>query len=126
MRGNSPSLSVLARASAAAWAGLSCGFTVAMTLRFTSPQAAMVSSIARCTADSAGLRLLLMMPWYWIVSRVVSRMVPLARSRAIWSSLSHCSGSSRPPGMRSRAMKEYAFSMRVRPRSGRKSRSSCM
>ena len=54
-----------------------------MTLRLTSPQAAIVSSIASFIAWIAGRRLLLMMPWNWMVWRVVRRIVPLPRSRAM-------------------------------------------
>ncbi len=85
----------------------------------------MVSSIAPWIAWIAGLRLLLMMPWNWIVSRVVRRIVPLARSRASLSMASHWAEVIAPPTMRSRAMKVKAFSMRFLPRSGRRSRSSC-
>ena len=79
--------------------------SVAITLRFTSPQAATVSSIAALIAWIAGFRLLLMMPWNWMVCRVVRRSVPLPRSRAICSMASHCGALITPPGTRSRAMK---------------------
>ena len=96
-----------------------------MTLRFTSPQAAMVSSIASFSAWIARRRLLLMMPWNWMVWRVVRRSVPLPRSRAMVSAASHCCGVRMPPGTRIRAMKMKAFSIFLRPRSARRSRSSC-
>src|SRR3974390_2230654 len=45
--------------------------------------------------------------------------------RASWSSMSHCCDVTTPPGMRTRIMKAKAFSIFLRVRSGRRSRSSC-
>ena len=113
-----------ASSSASPWARLTCGFGVHITLRLTSPQAAIVSRQARSIACIVRFRFCLMTPWNCQVCRVVSRSVPLAKSPAIWSICSHCCGVHTPPGRRTRAMNAKAGSISFLRRSGRRSRSS--
>src|ERR1700744_2059429 len=60
-----------------------------------------------------------------MVCRVVILMVPVECSPAIWCAAIHCSGVSKPPGTRSRIIKEYSRSSFFSARSSRRSRSSC-
>ena len=50
----------------------------AMTLRFTSPHAAMESSSTRCISCTRGFTFPFRMPWNWKVCRVVSLAIDFA------------------------------------------------
>ena len=67
-----------ARSFAWRWAFERNGLPAHMTLRLTSPQAAMVSRQAALIACIVRRKFDLMTPWNWNVARVVSRSVPLA------------------------------------------------
>ena len=76
-----------------------------MTLRFTSPQAAIVSRSTALISWIVFLSTFLRTPWNWKACRVVSFSVPLAYSSAKRSICSHCSGVATPPATRTRIMK---------------------
>ena len=78
MRGSRCSDSRFAHSYTAAWARDSTGLALASTLRFTSPQAAMVSISDALIAAMVALSSVLITPWNWNACRVVIRSVPLA------------------------------------------------
>ena len=92
--------------STSAWTEDRCGFGLHITLRFTSPQAAIVSIAAWLISAIVRLRLVLMIPWNWKAWRVVSLIVPLANWVASRSVSIHCRDDATPPGTRIRIMKE--------------------
>ncbi len=64
-------------------------------------------------------------PWSWNSCRVVIRIVPLPTVLARSSMARYCSGVHLPPGIRTRTIIEYAFSLPSRFKRVRWSRSSC-